>query len=286
MAQWFVYLPDSSETAGPFDQGELASRIQAGEIHAGTLVAREGDVDWRRAGDDPGIRAIFLAAERSLADPTPAMPETRPSPDGSAAAAPDTAGVNVIRRESISASLAIQSGIDRLRANPAFYLTSCLILALASLVPGVGYFLITAPLIVGFYQAVHDELAAGRRARLVDLLGGFRQIGASLVIVFWATAATIVGLVFCCIPGLVLLPVPFFAYIAAARDRRGGLHALTRALRVIEKDPFGFVAASVLLTVVGLSGMLFFYIGLAFTLPVMLVGYYSITDQMLRSEEA
>ena len=66
MAQWFVYLPDSSKTAGPFDQGELESRIRAGEIHAGTLVAREGDVDWRRAGDDPGFNEadrFFLESE-------------------------------------------------------------------------------------------------------------------------------------------------------------------------------------------------------------------------------
>lgn len=285
--RWYLHFHDSSKTMGPLDREEVLSQIRVGAVTAETNVVREGGSSWCRADDDPDLAAMLATQSPPLeASTLPAETAGDGDSDPSGQRVSEFGHVGIVRRESISMSHAIQFGIDRLRSNPWFYLTASLVLTSASLIPGIGYLLITTPLVVGFYRAVHLEHHTGRKARVLDLLGGFRQIGTGLVIALWATAATIVGLLFCCIPGLILIPIPFFACIAAARDQRGGLHALTRALRVLEKDPIGFIATSIMLTVVGLSGLLLFYVGVIFTFPVMLVGFYSIADQMLQPEDA
>jgi uncharacterized membrane protein len=76
------------------------------------------------------------------------------------------------------------------------------------------------------------------------------------------------------------------AFIVAGRERAGGLKALTRALRVVEKDPWGLLASSVLLYLIGLSGILLCYVGVLITLPIMLIGLYRVADQMLSTEDA
>lgn len=294
MARWYLYSPSSSAPEGPYTASELEAIARKGDLDGSSLVAIEGGQEWGRADQDPTLGAMLdrirlqptpLAAASVLRSPTPAA-ATPAAAHATALPTPWDAGVSVTRRESISASVAVQAGVDRLRWNPSFYIPASLLITLASSIPGIGYILITGPLIIGFYQAVRREQVTGEKARVFEIFGGFRQLIPSLVIAFWGTAAALVGLLCCCVPGLALLPLPFMAYIAVARDDQGGINALTRAFRVMEKDPFGFFAAVLLVSIVGLSGVVLLYFGLALTLPIMLVGYYSIVDQMLRTEDA
>jgi hypothetical protein len=294
MARWYLFSSSSSAAEGPYTVSELEAMARKGDLDESSLVVIEGGQEWDRVDQDPTLLAMLNQLRPQYTPLAAALVPTSPSP---ATATPATAGatvlatagdggVSVTRRESISASAAVQAGVDRLRWNPSFYIPAALLITLASSIPGIGYVLITGPLIIGFYQAVRQEQVTGEKARVLAIFGGFRQLISSLVIVFWGTAAALVGFLCCCVPGFALLPLPFMAYIAVARDNQGGINALTRAFRVMEKDPFGFLAAVLLVSIVGLSGVVLFYFGLALTLPIMLVGYYSIVDQMLRTEDA
>lgn len=294
MARWYLFSPSSSAAQGPYTASELEAIARKGDLDESSLVVIEGGQEWGRVDQDPTLTAML---NRLRSRPTPLAVASVPRSPAPAVATPAAAhatvpttvgdaGVSVTRRESISASVAVQAGVDRLRWNPSFYIPASLLITLATSIPGIGFILITGPLIIGFYQAVRREQMTGQKAGVLEIFAGFRQFVPSLVIAFWGTAAALVGLLFCCVPGLVLLPVPFMAYIAVARDNQGGINALTRAFRVMEKDPFGFLAAVLLVSIVGLSGVVLFYFGLALTLPIMLVGYYSIVDQMLRTEDA
>lgn len=209
-----------------------------------------------------------------------------PTPPPLAAAAGTAPGVVVVRKEGISPSEAIQFAIDRFKANPVFYILASLLVALAINIPGIGFWFIAAPILIGFYQCVRNEVTTGQRASFLQVFAGFRQFVPALVIGLWGSLLVALGLVACCIPGLVLLPVPFLAFIVAGRERAGGLKALTRALRVVEKDPWGLLASCVLLYLVGISGYALCYVGIAITLPIMLIGMYRVADQMLASEDA
>jgi hypothetical protein len=194
--------------------------------------------------------------------------------------------VTVIRSEKISSADAIQFGYDFLRRNMLFATVSCLLIAAASHLPGVGAWLVAAPLLIGFFQCIRAEAVAGTKPTVGAIFGGFRQFVPALLIGFWGSGMIMFGLACCCIPGIFLLPMPFFAFVTAARDQQGGIRALTRAIRVIEKDPFGLFLACILLFIVGLSGMLLCYVGMVLTLPIMLAGLYRVGDQMLESENA
>jgi hypothetical protein len=312
---YFVRRRGSGVLVGPVSSAQLKSMASSGELSPDDEIGISPDGPWRsarRVGNlafpttgapssegadipelsdedlrDPGMSGLVPSsaspppidvtarpvAEYRLTEPTIAPPGSSP-------------GVVVVRREAISPSEAVQFALDRFRANPIFYVLASMVVALVVHIPGAGFWFIAAPVLIGFYQCVRDEIATGKPASLLQIFRGFGQFVPALVIGLWGSLLVVLGLLFCCIPGLILLPVPFLAFIVAGRERAGGLKALTRALRVVEKDPWGLLASSVLLYLIGLSGILLCYVGVLITLPIMLIGLYRVADQMLSTEDA
>lgn len=287
---------------GPLSGADVKSMALAGQIAPEDRLATSPDGPWRAASKvgnltfgSPASAAPAASlpavtgrggddADESSFDARPidvsARPVVAPATTGTAP------GVVVMRREAISPSDAVQFAIDRFRANPVFYVLSSLLIVLALNVPGIGFWFVGAPIIIGFYQCVRNEVVTGQRASFGQVFKGFGQFLPALIIGLWGSLLVLLGLLCCCVPGLVLLPVPFLAFIVAGRERAGGLKALTRALRVVEKDPFGLLAACVLLYLIGISGYVLCYVGALVTFPIMLLGMYRVADQMLSTEDA
>jgi hypothetical protein len=306
--EYYLRRSGSTETVGPLSSSELKKMAQAGDLSPDDGISASPDGPWRTArkvgnltfgapgspasSDVPSLTDEDMmdsghpidVASRPIA--IAAVPQPLAAPAPLPAAAGTAPGVVVVRREAISPSEAVQFAIDRFRANPVFYVLASLLVALAVNIPGAGFWFIAAPILIGFYQCVREEVTTGRKARFLEVFRGFRQFIPALIIGFWGSLMVALGLVCCCIPGLVLLPVPFLAFIVAGREQAGGLKALTRALRVVEKDPWGLLASCVLLYLIGLSGYLVCYIGVVVTIPIMLLGLYRVADQMLSSEDA
>ena len=313
-SSYFVRNLGSSTIIGPLTSSEMRAMARSGDLAREDEISTSADGPWRAA---KGVGNLPFAAreenppesdtlpvlsdadlhgesDQALAPLAPrkpidvyARPVAMVAPSAPLAAAAGTApGVVVVRREGISPSDAVQFAIDRFRLNPVFYMLASALVALAVNIPGAGFWFIAAPLLIGFYQCVRDEATTGRKAKFSQVFLGFRQFVPALSIGVWGSLLVVLGLACCCIPGLVLLPVPFLAFIVAGRERLGGLKALTRALRIVEKDPWGLLASCVLLTLIGISGYLIFYIGVFVTLPIMLLGLYRVADQMLSSEDA
>ena len=313
-SSYFVRNLGSSTIIGPLTSSEMRAMARSGDLAHEDEISTSADGPWRSA---KSVKDLPFAAreenppesetlpvlsdadlhgesDQALAPLAPrkpidvyARPVAMVAPSAPLAAAAGTApGVVVVRREGISPSDAVQFAIDRFRLNPVFYMLASALVALAVNIPGAGFWFIAAPLLIGFYQCVRDEATTGRKAKFSQVFLGFRQFVPALIIGFWGSLMVVLGLACCCIPGLVLLPVPFLAFIVAGRERLGGLKALTRALRIVEKDPWGLLASCVLLTLIGISGYLIFYVGVFVTLPIMLLGLYRVADQMLSSEDA
>ena len=312
---YFLRRRGSDEIVGPLSSTQLKSMASSGGLTPDDEIAASADGPWRPAHRVGNLRFPAAAAppaegtglpELSAEDfedsPASELAPSRgsahaidagarrvaphPSPGHPAASEGSTPGVVVVRRESISPSEAVQFALNRFRANPIFYVLASLVVALVVNIPGAGFWLIAAPVLIGFYQCVRDEIATGKPASFLHIFRGFGQFVPALVIGLWGSLVVALGLLCCCIPGLVLLPVPFLAFIVAGRERAGGLKALTRALRVVEKDPWGLLASCVLLYLIGLSGLLLCYVGVFITLPIMLIGMYRVADQMLSTEDA
>lgn len=311
---YFIRHLGTRAVSGPLTASQLRAMARSGDLAHEDEISTSADGPWRsaksvkdlpfaaREENPPQSAALPVLSDAelhgdqgqalsSLAPGKPIDVHARPvamvAPSTPLAAAAGTApGVVVVRREGISPSDAVQFAIDRFRLNPVFYMLVSALVALAVNIPGAGFWFIAAPILIGFYQCVRDEATTGRKASFSEVFRGFRQFVPALIIGFWGSLLVALGLAFCCIPGLVLLPVPFLAFIVAGRERLGGLKALTRALRIVEKDPWGLLASCVLLTLIGVSGCLIFYIGVFVTLPIMLLGLYRVADQMLSSEDA
>lgn len=309
---FFLRSRETGTISGPVSSSQIKSMALSGALLPDDEIGPSAAGPWRLArlvpqlvfpvsstppggGDLPALTGDDLADEApaNIIPAIPARPVDAPRPITSiptppplAASAGTAPGVVVVRREGISPSEAIQFAIDRFKANPVFYVLASLLVALAINIPGIGFWFIAAPILIGFYQCVRNEVTTGQRASIFQVFAGFGQFIPALVIGLWGSLLVALGLVACCIPGLVLLPVPFLAFIVAGRERRGGLKALTRALRVVEKDPWGLLASCVLLYLVGISGYFLCYIGIVITLPIMLIGMYRVADQMLASEDA
>lgn len=316
---YFIRRRGTDAVLGPFRSADIKSMASSGAISPDDEVSNSADGPWRAARKIGGIRfpeaaegsaalvGLPTLSDADLVDDPESAALPVPAASGPidvaveravtlgpatstvaplASAAGTSPGVVVVRKEGISPSEAVQFAIDRFRANPFFYMLSSLLVALAVNLPGAGFWFIAAPILIGFYQCVRDEVTTGTRASFTQVFRGFKQFFPALVIGFWGSLLVVLGLFCCCVPGLVLLPVPFLAFIVAGRERAGGLKALTRALRVVEKDPLGLLASCILLYLIGLSGLLIFYVGVMVTLPIMLLGLYRVADQMLASEDA
>ncbi len=181
----------------------------------------------------------------------------------------------------ISASDAVQFGIDFVKRHTGFSVVSGLLLAVSCF----PLFLPLHPLlIVNFFRCVREESMNGQAPSLGKLFR-FDVIVPAIVVAFWGTFLIIFGLCMCVVPGLVLLPVPFLALVTLSFDSQSGLRALTSAIRVVERDPIGLVLACVLLIIVALCGIALLGVGMAITIPIMLVGMYRVAEQVLKPQE-
>lgn len=297
---YFVKRSGTSLVVGPLTSSNIKSMASSGELRPEDEIGSSPNGPWRMASkigkiafSEPSPSPIEQSITRVPVEDrkeSELVRDRQPLAPVAPAMATSTAGaasnVVIIRHEAVSPSGAIQFAIDRFSANPLFYILSSILVALVVLIPGAGFWFIAAPVLIGFYQCVRDEITTGKPASFAQVFSGYKQLIPALVIGFWGSLVVMLGLVFCCVPGLVLLPVPFLAFIVAGRERAGGLKALTRALRVVEKDPLGLFASCILLSLIGMSGLLVCYIGVVVTLPIMLLGMYSVADQLLSTEDA
>jgi hypothetical protein len=101
-----------------------------------------------------------------------------------------------------------------------------------------------------------------------DYFEGYRfflpALFASLLIFLF----TLIGLIFLIIPGLVILSMYLFTYSYIAQNNQDFWQAMRASRQLVSRDYFGFTLFMLTLIFLNFLGMLFFYVGLVFTLPV------------------
>ncbi|HEY3128637.1 MAG TPA: hypothetical protein VGL91_04220 [Acidobacteriota bacterium] len=101
-----------------------------------------------------------------------------------------------------------------------------------------------------------------------DYFEGYRfflpALFASLLIFLF----TLIGLIFLIIPGLVILAMYMFTYSYISQNEQDFWQAMRSSRQVVSHDYFGFTLFMLALIFMNFLGMLFFHVGLVFTLPV------------------
>lgn|SRR5208283_3861555 len=162
----------------------------------------------------------------------------------------------------VSAGRWIGEGWALVKADMGAYVLATLIFFLLSGVP-----LIQGALIAGFHIYTIKKMA-GRRADFGDLFKGFNFFIPTLVAMLLIGVFTMIGTVFCIIPGLVVAAALKFTYLFIVDKRMDFWPAMQASHAVVKLDYFGFTMFLILAFLVNMLGLLCCVVGLLVTFPL------------------
>jgi len=162
----------------------------------------------------------------------------------------------------VSAGHWIGAGWDLVKADMGAYVLATLIFFLLSGVP-----LIQGALIAGFHIYTIKKMT-GRRADFGDLFKGFNYFIPTLVAMLLIGVFTMIGTVFCIIPGLVVAAALKFTYLFIVDKRMDFWPAMQASHAVVKQDYFGFTMFLILAFLVNVLGLLCCVVGLLVTFPL------------------
>jgi uncharacterized membrane protein len=156
----------------------------------------------------------------------------------------------------------IGAGWELVKADMGSYVLATLIFFLLSGVP-----FIQGALITGFHIFTMKKIA-GRRAEFADLFKGFNYFIPTLVAMLLIGVFTMIGTVFCIIPGLVVAAALKFTYLFIVDKRMDFWPAMEASHAIVKQDYFGFTMFLILLFLVNVLGALCCIVGLLVTFPL------------------
>ncbi|HEY1220866.1 MAG TPA: zinc-ribbon domain-containing protein [Bryobacteraceae bacterium] len=162
----------------------------------------------------------------------------------------------------VNATHWIGAGWDLVKADMGSYALAALVFFVLSGVP-----FIQGALITGFHIYTMKKMT-GRRTDFGDLFKGFNYFIPTLVAMLLIGAFTMIGTVFCIIPGLVVAAALKFTYLFIVDKRMDFWPAMQASHAVVKQDYFGFTMFLILAALVNVLGLLCCVVGLLVTFPL------------------
>ena len=204
----------------------------------------------------------------------------------SAQAAPATAAPAMAKPQAstlreYSMGQVISSTFADLKSN---YLTHVIATLLTSIIGGFAFGLLVAPLQVG-YMKLEEKIQGGESVTFTDIFKGFDHFVPALVAFLISAVITGIGFVFCIIPGLVLMPlIPLSLYLVA-QGEKDGVQAVQQAWGHLKRNLLMAMITMIVLSALGSLGIIFCFVGIFLTLPLVYIGSYHMAKALTATAE-
>lgn len=175
----------------------------------------------------------------------------------------------------------ISSTFADLKSN---FLTHVIATLLTSVIGGFAFGLLVAPLQVG-YMKLEGKIQNGESVTFTDIFKGFDHFVPALVAFLISAVITGIGLVFCIIPGLLLMPlIPLSLYLVA-QGEKDGVQAVQLAWSHLKRNLLMAMITMIVLSALGSLGIIFCFVGIFLTLPVVYIGSYHMAKALTATAE-
>lgn len=173
-------------------------------------------------------------------------------------------------------STCVSAGFAGFKQDPVTHIVATLLVIFIS---GVGFGLLSGPMMVGYMRMVkiQDE---GGKAEIADVFKGFEDFVPALVAVLVGSIIVSIGYLLCILPGLLLMAiVPTAAYLVATGEK-DGIQALQRAWNTVKDNLLGAFLCMLVLGIIGNLGLILCFVGIIITLPIAFIGSYHMAKQL------
>ncbi len=173
-------------------------------------------------------------------------------------------------------SACVSAGFAGFKKNPVTHVVTTLLVIVIS---GVGFGLLTGPMLVGYMRMLKAEDEGGTIG-IADVFKGFDDFVPSLLAVLLSSIIVSIGFMLCFVPGLLLMAmVPVAAYLVATGEK-DGIAALKRAWELVKGNLVSAFLCMLILGIIGNLGVILCFVGLFITVPIAFIGSYHMAKQM------
>lgn len=173
----------------------------------------------------------------------------------------------------------ISRGLDIFRMKMDLFLIYTIIYLCLLSVPFAG-FLISLPLLAGFYLAAH-YLVNGKTIQFENMFDGFQHFLGLFLLSFMSSIIIFLGFLALILPGVYLVVGYCFAPFFIVFGKMDLWDAMEFSRKVIHKEWFSMFMFLIVLGLLNLVGLLALGIGVLFTLPVTYCALYAAFDDIV-----
>lgn len=256
---------------GPVPAETIREWITAGRANAETMAQADGSTDWKPLAQFPE----FVDALKAAPAPSPAAAEPARALPGPPPVSPKTDAQTLVdeilqRDYSLDIGACIGRGWQTLTAHfwPVVGISALVTLVLTvahSLYLGI---FLQGPLLGGLFH-YYLKLIHGEKADLADAFAGFSvAFGPLLLVSLVSTLLTLLGLLFCIVPGVYLSVAWILAVPLAMQKRLPFWDAMEASRRIVSRHWWGFFGLVLVFALLNLVGTLACCIGVFVTSPL------------------
>ena len=173
-------------------------------------------------------------------------------------------------------SACVSAGVSGFRKNPVTHIIATLLVFIIS---GIGFGLLTGPMIVGYMRMIKTEDEGGQ-IEIADVFKGFESFVPSLLAVLVGSIIVSIGYMLCVLPGMLLMAIiPTAAYLVA-NGETDGIAALKRAWEAVKSNLLSAFLCMLVLGIVGNLGLILCFVGVIITMPIAFIGSYQMAKQL------
>ena len=170
----------------------------------------------------------------------------------------------------------VSAGFSGLKNNPVTHIVATLLVIFIS---GVGFGLLTGPMVVGYMKMIKIEDEGGK-PEIADVFKGFDNFVPALLAVLVGSIIVSIGYMLCVLPGMLLMAIiPTAAYLVASGEN-DGINALKRAWEAVKGNLLGAFFCMLILGIIGNLGLILCFVGIIVTLPIAFIGSYHMAKQL------
>jgi uncharacterized membrane protein len=165
------------------------------------------------------------------------------------------------------------------------FLTHVVATVFTSIIGGAIFGLLLAPMQTG-YMLLEEKIQKKEPVSFTDIFKGFDHFVPALVAFLISGVLTGIGFVFCIIPGLILMPlIPTSLYLVA-KGEKDGVQAVKLAWSHLKRNLFMAMLTMIVLSVLGSLGIVFCFVGIFLTAPLIYIGYYHMAKGLVGDSNA
>ena len=173
----------------------------------------------------------------------------------------------------------ISRGIKIFGKNAIFFIFYTIIYLACLSVPVIG-FIISMPLVAGFYLSAH-YLESGKTLHFEDMFDGFKHFAGLFLFAIVSAFFIILGLIALIIPGIYLLVGYIFTPFFIVFEKMDFWEAMERSRKLVHKEWLSFFVFLIVLFLFNILGLLALGIGVLLTIPISFCAIYAAFDDIV-----